>query len=383
MSDALQTILADPELQQWPNRDTGDVTTVGTSDIDGNLAAHGVEEIDAAAPDDRAAAINKIRALIEPAEDSPGALGSDSGDRGHRDSPSEPPPVDPNSGDDSHRDDPTDSAADINLPEDSPEAPSTAMSFNDIARRPNAIADRFAIAKDWLKDAQNWKNPKILGAAAAGIIGVAALGVWATSATQPAPQPTAQLGAPTSDAKPAGAPTSPAEAAIPIKAAKAHCPAPSSDPMNAVRPGSDQPWICVRAWQIDGQILELTLDGPNVVTAVRILPGVDSEIDGQDQWLRYRTVSRGLWSFDDPEHTKVPQVTGDRRELLTQPVAPASCASKPNADCHLVASHVWLTIVKTNQPANPNAMPSATGTGADDFSAFGVSRIEIIGHPAR
>ncbi|EUA65438.1 hypothetical protein I553_10735 [Mycobacterium xenopi 4042] len=128
----------------------------------------------------------------------------------------------------------------------------------------------------------------------------------------------------------------------------------------------------MRAWQIDGQILELTLDGPYVITAVRILPGVDRELDGQDQWLRYRTVSRGLWSFDDPEHTKVPQVTGDRRELLTQPVAPASCASKPNADCRLVASHVWLTIVKTTQPANPTACPQQRpARRGDDFSAFG------------
>ena len=155
--------------------------------------------------------------------------------------------------------------------------------------------------------------------------------------------------------------------------------------MSAVRPGSTQPWICVRAWQIDGQILELTLDGPYVITAVRILPGVDSEIDGQDQWLRYRTVSRMSWSFDDPENTKVPQVTGDRRELLTQPVAPASCASHPGNDCRLVAAHVVLTVVKTSQPANPNTMPTtaASDTGATDFSAFGVSRIEIIGHPAR
>ncbi|EUA17291.1 hypothetical protein I552_0492 [Mycobacterium xenopi 3993] len=94
------------------------------------------------------------------------------------------------------------------------------MSFDDIARRPNAIADKFGAAKDWLKDGQNWKNPKILGAAAAAIIGVAALGVWATSTTQPAPQPTAQLAPPPATPSPPRQP-GPAEAAIPIKAAKA------------------------------------------------------------------------------------------------------------------------------------------------------------------
>ncbi|EUA32552.1 hypothetical protein I553_3551 [Mycobacterium xenopi 4042] len=244
------------------------------------------------------------------------------------------------------------------------------MSFDDIARRPNAIADKFGAAKDWLKDGQNWKIRKYWSRRRSHYR-CRRPRVWATSTTQPAPQPTAQLG-PTSDAKPAET-ARPSRGSDPNQGGQGPLPSPSSDPMNAVRPGSDQPWICVRAWQIDGQILELTLDGPYVITAVRILPGVDRELDGQDQWLRYRTVSRGLWSFDDPEHTKVPQVTGDRRELLTQPVAPASCASKPNADCRLVASHVWLTIVKTTQPANPNSMPTAAagGAGGDDFSAFG------------
>ncbi|WP_152602501.1 hypothetical protein [Mycobacterium kyorinense] len=196
MSDVLQTILADPELQQWPNRDAEYVPAVDACDIDGSLAAHGAEEIDTAAPDDREVAINKVRALIDHTEDSPGALESDSADRGHRDSPPEPPPPDLNSDDDADRDDPDDSAAETNPAEGPARAPSAAMSFDDIARRPNAIADKFGAAKDWLKDGQNWKNPKILGAAAAAIIGVAALGVWATSTTQPAPQPTAQLAPP-------------------------------------------------------------------------------------------------------------------------------------------------------------------------------------------
>ena len=152
--------------------------------------------------------------------------------------------------------------------------------------------------------------------------------------------------------------------------------------MNALRPDSTQPWICVRAWGIDGQVLTLTLDGPYVISAVRIMPGVNTESDGQDQWLKYRTVARAAWTFNDSAHTKITQATDSRRELLTQTVAPSNCSASP---CRVVASQVVLTVEKTTAPAS-----APTGTGlnpvgdaaTEDSSAFGVSRIEIIGHRA-
>jgi hypothetical protein len=153
--------------------------------------------------------------------------------------------------------------------------------------------------------------------------------------------------------------------------------------MGAVRPDSTQPWICVRAWGIDGQVLTLTLDGPYVITAVRIMPGVNAELDGQDQWLRYRTLTRVAWSFNDAGRTKIVQSTDNRRELLTETVAPADCASP---GCSVVASQVALTVAKTTAPAAaPTGLgisPAGGGIGADAATAFGVSRIEIIGHRA-
>jgi hypothetical protein len=372
MSDVLRLILADPELQQWPRQGGHSAAIPGAPESGQNS---GADVAAVTVPDDAQTAITKMRALIAADDNSAAASDDRNVDHDDRDWPPSPPAAATDSADNAYRDD-------INNTDGrsiDADAPTTPMSFDDITQRPHVLTDKLGAGIGWLKD-RNWKSPKTLGVAAAAIVAVTAAGLWATSAGRSETQPTAQPAAPTATADPAprGAP---ADAAIPVTEASARCPAPSSDPMNALRPTSTEAWICVRAWQVDGQILDLTLDGPYVITAVRIMPGVNTEVDGQDQWLKYRTVRWVGWEFNDPAHTTVDQDTHDRRELLTQPVTPKNCSGD---QCRLVASHVVVTIEKTDEPVNPRTLPTPTATAAGaDYTAFGVSRIEIVGHPAR
>lgn len=387
---ALQTILADPELQIWPQRgptDSADTTgkelplaafspprnaELPTAPEQPALAAGEIAAAPLTAPDpssDRAAAA-AAEPLITPTATAT-AAGRAALAEGNRDDPCDQPP-----------DNTPADAQETEYRDSEPPAPNSAaapLAFDEITRPRRPLADKFSDAGQWMKD--NWRRPQILGSAAAAIVTAVTVSVWMASASDTGQQPTATLTAPTAAAAPAPAAAPvPGDGPIPVTTASARCPAPSSDPMNAVRPESTQPWICVRAWGIDGQVLTLTLDGPYVISAVRIMPGVNAETDGQDQWLKYRTLSRVSWSFNDVGQTKIRQSTDSRRELLTQAVSPSDC---PAGGCQLVASQVVLTVEKTTAPASA---PTGSGLGpvssarGEQSSAFGVSRIEIIGH---
>lgn len=390
MSDALQTILADPELQAWPHR--------GTTTIPAETAAENAPEPFVAPrqpdTDSPAPALAAPAAEIAAAPVTPLTAGSGRAAAAPLNpllTPAAHSAADPRAAataadrDDTYDPPHANSTADADEPTDgsdgdtAPNSPTAPLAFDEITRRRAPIGDKFSAAAEWVRS--NWRRPKVLGAAAAAAVAAVTVTAWASTAGEPAPAPTATLTAPSSAASVAPA-AAPSDGPIPVTTASARCPAPSSDPMNAVRPDSAQPWICVRAWGIDGQVLTLTLDGPYVITAVRIMPGVNAESDGQDEWLKYRTVSRAAWTFNDAAHTKITQATDNRRELLTQPVAPSNCSASP---CRVVASQVVLTVEKTTAPASA---PTGTGlnpvgdVGQEDSSAFGVSRIEIIGHRA-
>lgn len=391
MTDLLHRILADPHLRQWPQRTPHPVHPAACPEPPESAGvAVDDAEPESAGLDDPSAAINKMRNLIDPfvVDDietmppppAPSAVRPESVDT-----------VAPTTGDDtaennSDDNNPANTPADTDDDSADPRSDSTVPAgFDDIAAQSNVFADRIADAKEWARSI-NWKKPATLAYAAAAVVTILTA-VWAVVAGSGAePQvPTAQIASAPSPADPIPARSAPAvDAPIPASAvvsASARCPAPSSDPMNALRPESAQPWICVRAWQIDGQLLKITFARPYVISAVGIIPGASAEIDGEDQWLKYRTVSRLSWTFNDPARTTVVQTTGDRRELLSMPVTSTSCDATP--DCPIVASAVTLTIQSTSEPSNPGSIEATTTRlGGADYTAFAVSHIEIIGHPA-
>ncbi len=383
MTDLSDQILNDPRLRQWPRRTPNPGRTRAEPAADNTPPEPVVTaalEPESAGPDDPAAAIDKVRSLIDPfivdvdTIKTPGKTASSSG------IVTPEPGAEHNSEDNNCTDSPagTDNSADAATgPADAP------LAFDAIAVRPNAFADRIAEVKDWAESI-NWKSPATLGYAAAAALAAITVVVWWAGSGSAPQVPTAQIASTSSATVPAPAPPALAtDAPIPASAvvsASARCPAPSSDPMNALRPDSAQPWICVRAWQIDGQLLKIIFDRPYVISAVSIVPGASTEIGGEDQWVKYRTVSRLSWTFNDPARTTVSQTTGDRRELLPMPVTSTSCATAP--DCPIVASAVTLTIQSTSEPSNLGSIEAPTTRLGADYTAFAVSRIEIVGHPA-
>ena len=384
-------ILADPQLREWPHRGPTSNCESGATQLPSAtvVAPRTDNTVTPTAPppaphqETPPATITGAAAPSEPAAAAPnmslltGTAASNAADRGaltaqDRDDTYYPPRDNSAADAEENTDDVDDSAAS--------NSGSTPLTFDEITRPRRHLRGAFTRPTEWVKE--NWRRPQVLGSAAAAVVAAVTVTVWAAASSEPAPQPTATLTAPSAAAAPPAS-TPIADGPIPVKSASARCPAPSSDPMGAVRPDSTQPWICVRAWGIDGQVLTLTLDGPYVITAVRIMPGVNAESDGQDQWLRYRTLTRVAWSFNDAGRTKIVQSTENRRELLTETVAPADCAS---AGCSVVATQVALTVEKTTAPAAaPTALgisPAGGGIGTDAATAFGVSRIEIIGHRA-
>lgn len=388
MTDLLHTILADPELSGWPRYRTP--AAEAEADLYPETDAQPGPANESAWPADEhlAAAADKIRSLIPSDNDgdySPAAaesmrLGFDpapqppaESDTDDRTAQTDAPPAPPAD---------TPSGGDADAADESATAQSH-MSFDDIAAKPNSINTAVSSAGQWLKD-RDWKNPRTLGIAAASVLAVCSLLYWSFGSTPDPQGPTAQITASATDPNPGPVDPPPvhSDAPVTISTATARCPAPSSDPMNAVRPESIKPWICVRAWQIDGQVLELSFDKAYAITAVSIMPGANSEETGEDQWAKYRTVERLEWAFNDAARTRCIQDTGSLRQLAPLTITPANCSHKGPWQ-PVIASAVSITIQKTAEPSNPNTLGGRTSDpGGSDYTAFAVSRLEIIGHPA-
>ena len=394
MTDLLDKLLADPELLEWPRFTTpaADDPTGPPADIDmvsAEMAPHNTS----AAPDDHEMAVEKLRTYIDDnASDAPPSGAAEFGRLGF-----EAPPdgdaavdVDERTTDDQY---PAEKTADSEFAtdpgtaendesQDSAENSDTPLAFDDIAAKNSAFSSGVGAVGQWVKD-QNWKSPRTLAITAATIIAVAVLGQWVLQGAGDQP-PTAQLATPaTSHTAAPAAPTVPADAPIQVSTATARCPAPSSDPMNALRVESTQPWICVRAWQIDGQILEVTFDKAYVISAVSIMPGADSEEGGEDQWAKFRTVQLLNWSFNDVGRTNCDQDTRNERKTATLEINAANCYHQGPWQ-PVVASSVTITIRHTDQPSNPNSVgtPAGDPSANADYTAFAVSHLEIIGHPS-
>jgi hypothetical protein len=381
MTDLLQSILADPELLAWPRVTTNTPPPVNTTEASSDIAAESISAPpQPPACGDRQAAIEKMRKVVAittesetdgPQPDLPGT-------------PTAPPAIQTanNEPHDRTSDQPDPAQAGAHQP-DSDEQSAPPMAFDDIAAKPNAITTRITVAAQWLKT-RDWKNPKTVGLAAAAAVTVATLSYWGThSPGHNDASRSAQI-APSDESPTTRSQAStqiPQDAPIAVITADAHCPAPSSDPMNAIRSASGQFWKCVRAWQLDGQLLELTFDKAYLVTAVSLMPGANVEVDGQDQWAKYRTVTRLSWKFNDAGRTSCTQTTDNARKLVTLNITAANCHHK-GAWQPVVASTATVTIEKTSEPSNPNSVAAQGGSAGADYTAFAVSHLELVGYPA-
>ena len=178
--------------------------------------------------------------------------------------------------------------------------------------------------------------------------------------------------------------------------------------------GSDptRAWVCVRNGA-DGQVLQIELGRPMVVTAISITPGwVGADATGADQWLQHRVLTRVQWILfnggDNP--TVVAHKTGNVRGEAVQPMpnggvlaskitmivqqtsrAPAdtgpatSAASPPRpADQRHPRRSAGHRRPRQRRARPPSARRSARQTPTDPAdNTFAVSAIKILGHPPR
>ncbi len=390
MSDALQIILADPELRQWPHHGPA-ATSQNTAE---ELASAPFTPLRPPAPEPTAAApihpTLEITAPLTTALTAPayrGVTATDNTDVNATAHPAWPgrTPAAAADRDDTYYPPVDNSAASApqTIDEDDDDgaqnSPHTTLAFDEIARRANPIADKFGDATEWLKN--NWRRPRTAIFAAAAVLAAVSLTAWATTTSAPM-QPTATVTDTSAQPNTAAPQSTPgADSALPVKSAEARCPAPSTDPMLAFSPAAGQPWKCVQAWGVDGQVLTVTLPGLAQISAVAIMPGANSEAAGEDQWGHYRTVERLTWTFNDDAHTEISQCTNSRRDLVVQSLAEPDCVGfTPRGP--VIASQVQVTIEKTIAPPSANALgPVGPVDSSSESSAFAVSRLQIIGHP--
>ncbi|BEL42064.1 hypothetical protein [Mycobacteroides abscessus] len=385
MTDLMTRILADPELRQWPRYRPPAPESVNDPENDHlEELAPEIEFVDA----DHAEAAEKLQSLLQETN-SDEQLAAPT----HRDSVELPLPPhdehaatnDDRTAPDAHPDTATAhaGAADQPQPDKSTDDGAATLTFDDIASKPNALQSGFGAAGQWVKR-QEWKSPRTLAIIAASAIAIVSLVIWVAGSNSTPAAPTAQLTT-TNNTGRAASKTSPAavDTSVTAATATARCPAPSSDPMNAFRPESVQPWICIRAWQIDGQLLQVLFDKTYVLSAASIMPGANTTDGGEDQWNRYRTVRKLTWAFNDAAQTRCDQDTDSQRKTAVLNIGPATCTQKGPWQ-PVVASSVTITIRKTEAPSNPGSLgaPESVSTASADYTAFAVSRLELIGHPA-
>ncbi|MEV6280153.1 hypothetical protein [Nocardia sp. NPDC051832] len=164
--------------------------------------------------------------------------------------------------------------------------------------------------------------------------------------------PTPQAPAPSSPP-----PSSPVVEAstVAVRAAESHCPPGSTDGMDAFGGEPGKAWSCVRAYRVDGQLLRIDFGGSFTIETIGIVPGWDHvNPAGEDQWTKYRTVSRLSYQFDDADETTYTQKTLDQRTLVVTKFDPP-----------IKASGVVVTILESKGPPsiNTTAISSIVITG--------------------
>lgn len=210
------------------------------------------------------------------------------------------------------------------------------------------------------------RNPKVLAVAGCALAALLLL-IFVTTGSKPKPSPGLVIA--TAPPAPAGAPSvaptvpggggggssAPSGNQIPVQQAITACPSGSTSGMDAFSGEPRKAWSCVRAYQIDGQVMTIELGKSYHIDSIGIVPGFDFvDSDGVDQWTKHRTVGRVSYEFQDGEHTTLTQDTMSQRKLVVTPVDPP-----------VTASEVILTVLKSDgdRSINDVAISSIVITG--------------------
>ncbi|WP_329411958.1 discoidin domain-containing protein [Nocardia vinacea] len=207
--------------------------------------------------------------------------------------------------------------------------------------------------------AKKLKNPKVALAVCAVLAVLLILALMTTGGKDETREvdriavitPSATAAAPTSKPEASTA----ASGTIQVKSATAHCPPGSTPGLDAFGGQQGKAWSCVRAYKVDGQVLNIDLGKTYQIDSIGVVPGWDSVgTDGVDQWTKYRTASRIQYQFDDPNKTTYTQQTLDQRTMVVT-----------KFEVPVQASKIVMTVVesKGDPTINTTAISSIVITG--------------------
>ncbi|NNH73224.1 discoidin domain-containing protein [Nocardia uniformis] len=217
-------------------------------------------------------------------------------------------------------------------------APEHRDEFDDLLRRPRQEGLRGKAAEWGQRLVPALRKPKVQLAVGAALVVLLLIVLIRPGGGEPPEQPLVmtvpQTPAPTSAANTAAADSA---KRIQVLSAKSHCPAGSTDPMDAFSSEADKAWACVRAYKVDGQVLTIDLGASHKIESISLVPGWDYVSDsGVDEWDKHRTASKVSYQFDDANFTTYTQETLDQRGVVTTEINPPVTATK-----------ITLTILKS------------------------------------
>lgn len=133
-------------------------------------------------------------------------------------------------------------------------------------------------------------------------------------------------------------------------------------------------WICTRAANKDGQLIQVTFGRQVTISQIRIDGGFDAHApDGTDQWAKHRLVTKlEIYFPKDLNRTPITLNTAGVRDFRIAAIDPPAVVSK-----------LMLRVAETSEPPPANAPTrETTSPSGEDVTTVAISDIQFIGHNA-
>jgi hypothetical protein len=130
-------------------------------------------------------------------------------------------------------------------------------------------------------------------------------------------------------------------------------------------------WICARAKNKDGQILQVSFGRQVTITQIRAIGGFDATApDGTDQWSKHRIITQlEVWFPTDLKRDPLTLNTGGARDWRPATLTPPATVSK-----------LLIRVKETSDPPQP-ATPTTESAAPtpDNVTTVAISEIQFIG----
>jgi hypothetical protein len=134
-------------------------------------------------------------------------------------------------------------------------------------------------------------------------------------------------------------------------------------------------WVCTRATNKDGQLIQVNFGRQVTLSQIRIDGGFDAHApDGTDQWAKHRIVTKlELYFPKELNRAPITVETGGARDFRIAAIDPPAVITK-----------LLLRVAETSEPppANAPTRETTTPSGAEDVTTVAISEIQFIGHNA-